>query len=644
MGRFSLTVAIDYTNGDPHIGHAYEKVTADAVARYRRLRGDAVAFVMGTDEHSLNVARAARAMGLDPQTYCDRMAAVFRGAWDALRISYTSFFQTSDPRHVRAVQDVVARIRDAGYVYRGVYRGWYCASCEAFYTAKDLVDGRCPLHRLPAQEIEEENYFFRLSAFREPLREHLRRHPEFIRPEARRHEIENVLAEGLEDISISRANVDWGVPLPWDASQVVYVWFDALVTYLSAIGYGWDPETFQRFWPADVHFVGKDITRFHCIIWPAMLMAAGLPLPRTVFGHGFLNLNGERLSKTTGNIIDPVAFARRYGLDATRYYLIAETPFGQDGNIAPETFVKRYNSDLANDLGNLLSRTTAMIERYAGGVVPEPAGTADGLDEVARSAVADAAAAMDDLRLHDAAAALWRLVHRANKYVDETAPWDLARDPAARPRLATVLYNLAECLRILAIALQIFLVEAPGEIWRQIGLDPEQLAAQRWEDTAWGGLRPGAAVRRGAPLFARLDAEQVIARAEGFRAPAAVAAAAPAADPQPAPETVPIDLFRRLDLRLAEVVAAERVPGADRLLRLRVRTGGDAERQIVAGIARHYAPEELIGRRVVLVANLEPALIRGVRSEGMLLAASTPEGELALVVPDRPLPPGAPVR
>ncbi|HVB10068.1 MAG TPA: methionine--tRNA ligase [Bacillota bacterium] len=632
MSVFSLTVAIDYSNGDPHIGHAYEKVAADALARYRRLQGDQVSYVMGTDEHSLNVARAAREQGLTPQAYCDKMAAVFRGTWDAMGISYSSFFQTSDPRHVRAVQDLVSRIHDAGHVFSGTYRGWYCPSCEAFYTEKDLVDGSCPIHKRPAVEIEEENYFFRLSAFRDRLLAHLREHPEFIRPDSRRHEIENVLAEGLEDVSISRGNIDWGVPLPWDPKQVVYVWFDALITYLSAIGYGWDQESFARFWPADVHFIGKDITRFHCIIWPAMLMAAGLPLPRTVFGHGFLSVNGEKLSKSTGNIIDPIAFQRRYGRDATRYYLLAETPFGQDGNIAAESFVKRYNSDLANDLGNLVSRTTALVDRHFQGRVPEP-GERDQLDQVAAESVSAAAEAMDDLRIHDATAALWRLVNRANKYVDETAPW---RADVTSARRSEVLYNLCEVIRILAIALQPFLVDAPKEIWTQLGGDPAELANSHWGDTRWGGLRAGQQIHRGAPLFQRLDADEVISKAEGFRVTTTQSE-------EPGAHTISIEEFRKVDLRLAEVLSAEKVKGADRLLKLRLRVG-TSEREIVSSIAQHYQPEELVGKQIVVVANLEPATIRGVRSEGMLLAASTSDGQLALVVPEKNLPSGIQVK
>jgi methionyl-tRNA synthetase len=356
---FYVTVAIDYPNGEPHVGHAYEKVAADALVRYARLRGRPAYYLMGNDEHSQNVVKAARDQGLDPETYCVRMAQLFRSAWDSLGIRYDQFMRTGDPRHATAVRTLVQRLYDRGHVYRGTYSGWYCVSCEAFITEKEVEGGLCPVHKRPVERVEEHNWFFRLSAFRDAVLRHVTEHPDFVQPDPRRNEVLNVLREGLEDISISRARTEWGVPLPWDSGQVVYVWFDALITYLSGAGFGWDEERFGRVWPADVHLIGKDITRFHCVIWPAMLLAAGLPLPRTVYGHGFLNVRGEKLSKTTGNIVDPVRFRARYGTDATRWYLLAETPFGQDGNFAPETFVKRYNSDLANDLGNLLSRGAA---------------------------------------------------------------------------------------------------------------------------------------------------------------------------------------------------------------------------------------------------------------------------------------------
>lgn len=633
---YYITVAIDYPNGEPHLGHAYEKVAADALARYHRLRGRHTYYLMGNDEHSQNVVRAARKAGQEPEEYCARMASVFQRAWDGLAIDYSAFMRTADPRHAAAVSQLVQRLYDRGYVYQGTYRGWYCPSCEAFKTAKELVDGRCPVHQRPVETVEETNYFFRLSTFTERILALITERPEFIQPEARRNEVLQVLREGLEDISISRAQTGWGIPLPWDPEQVVYVWFDALITYLSGAGFGWDAPGFERRWPADLHLIGKDIIRFHCIIWPAILLAVDLPLPRTIYAHGFLNLRGERLSKTTGNTLDPLAFLRAYGLDATRYYLIAETPFGQDGNFAPGSFIKRYNSDLANDFGNLLSRSVAMIERFAGGRVPQPSdGGDDGFQDAAAEAVRAMAEAMDGLRLHEAPVALLQLCSRANRYVDAEAPWKLAQHGEER-RLANVLYNLAETTRILALAFSPFLVEAPREVYRQLGLDPSELQNPRWESLRWGGLPAGTRVRRGAPLFQRLDSVANWpggGKVEGSQAEPT---------PEPSPERFPVDAFRRWQLRVATVIEAERIVGADRLLRLQVDLGAE-RRQIVAGIARHYSPEELIGRQVVVIANLEPATIRGVRSEGMLLAASQGD-QLRLVSPDGPIPAGSVVR
>lgn len=652
-GRFSLTVAIDYPNGEPHLGHAYEKVTADAVARYHRLMGRAVSYVMGNDEHSLNVARAAREAGEEPKAYADRMAVRFRSTWDLLGVDYTVFRQTSDPRHARAVQDLVQRIYDNGHIYPGVYSGWYCVSCEAFYTEKDVPDKRCPVHNRPVEWLEEKNYFFRLSAFTDALRRHYAAHPEFVRPASRRNEMENVLGEGLDDISVSRAGAAWGVPIPWDPEHIVYVWFDALITYISALGYPDRDGDFARFWPADVHFIGKDITRFHCLIWPAMLMAAGLELPRTVFGHGFINANGERLSKTTGNVIEPETFTSVYGLDATRYYLLAETPFGQDGNLAPAPFVKRINSDLANDLGNLLHRTLGMIERFADGTVPAPPPEAE-VPSVLRPAWDEAIAryhdAFGELRPDLAADALLTVVRRANKYIDEVAPWRLARDPHGAPALNRALFDLAECLRLLAVAYRPFLVQAAPAIGDQLGLAPGAVARAGAADLAFRPDRvPGVRVRPGAPLFPRLDADEVVATARGFgeaaeRAARAAAAAEAAAGEGTAatagsPE-VAVEDVHRLDLRVATILTAERVAGTDRLLRLRVDAGEASPRTIVSGIAEAYRPEALVGRQIILVANLKAAKIRGIVSNGMLLAAHDANG-LALLAPDRETAPGS---
>ncbi|MCL6596439.1 MAG: methionine--tRNA ligase [Firmicutes bacterium] len=651
-GRYSLTVAIDYPNGEPHLGHAYEKVAADAIARYHRLMGREVAYVAGTDEHSANVARAAREQGLSPQDYVDRMAQVFRSTWDGLGVGYTVFRQTSDPRHVAAVQHFVQRIHDAGYVYPGTYSGWYCLSCEAFYTEKDVPGRVCPVHGRPVEWLEEKNYFFRLSAFTDRLRRHYEEHPDFVLPETRRHEMESVLREGLEDLSISRAGGTWGVPLPWDPDHTVYVWFDALLTYISALGYP-DPDSdFGRFWPADLHLIGKDITRFHCLVWPAMLMAAGLPLPRHVFGHGFMSANGERLSKTTGNVIDPLPFARRYGLDATRYYLLAETPFGQDGNLAPAPFVKRVNSDLANDLGNLLHRTLAMIGRFAAGRVPDPPAEQEErsvLRPVWEEALERYHRAFEEIRPDLAADALLAVARRANKYIDEAAPWRLAREADGEVRLRRALHDLAETLRLLAVAYRPFLVEAPGTIGDQLGVGAAAVLEAGPDDLVFGRRLAGVTVRPGAPLFPRLDADEVVATAAGFGAAAEAAAARaraaadpPAPPPAADPPEVGIEEVRRLDLRVATVVAAERVAGTDRLLRLRVDAGEGRERTIVSGIAAAYEPAALVGRQIVLVANLRPATIRGIVSEGMLLAAHDGRG-LSLLTADRVTEPGAAV-
>ncbi|MDI3269830.1 MAG: methionine--tRNA ligase [Bacillota bacterium] len=503
---YYLTVAIDYTNGEPHLGHAYEKVAADVVARAQRLLGRQVFYTMGADEHSHNVMKAAQERGLAVQEYCNRMAALWKETWDELGLSYTHFMQTSDPRHERAVQTLVQRIYDRGYVYRGTYRGLYCRSCEAFYSERDLVDGLCPWHLRPVEVVEEENYFFKLSAFQKPLEELLARSPAFVEPEIRLHEVEKMLEGGLEDISLSRPQTGWGVPVPWDPSHTVYVWFDALITYLSATGYGWE-EGWETLWPADVHFIGKDILRFHCIIWPAMLMAADLPLPRKVFAHGFWYANGQRFSKSLGNVVDPKVLARRYGLDAMRHYLVTEIEFGADGNFTDESILKRTNSDLANDLGNLLNRTTTMLERFFQGRVPHATVHEDHpLRRLAETVREEYRGHMESFRLRQAVEAVFALVKRANKYIDETQPWAKKEDPAEQ---AIILYALAESLRIAAILLSPVLLQGAPGIFAQLGLDPALLQKARLEDARWGGLLPGTAIRKGAPLYPRLDPTQV---------------------------------------------------------------------------------------------------------------------------------------
>lgn len=632
MGRdkFYITVAIDYANAEPHIGHAYEKVAADFLARYNRLRGKDVFYLMGNDEHSINVRRSAAQENMAPKEYCDRMARVFKDSWDLLGIEYDQFVQTSSPEHIEAVQAFISLLQDKGHMYQGKYRGWYCVSCEAFYTEADLMEGKCPVHGRQADYLEEENYFFRLSSFAEPLLRHIEENPGFIRPEPRRNEMLNILKEGLQDVSMSRSKTDWGIAIPWDDTHVVYVWFDALLSYISGIGYGRNPQVFQKYWPADVHMIGKDITRFHTLIWPAMLMAADLPLPETVLVHGFLMLEGERMSKTTGNVIDPREFLETHSRDTLRYYLLRSAPFGYDGDFTMAGFARQVNNDLANDLGNLLSRTTAMIQRFTEGRIPPYHEEAD--DGVLRSQAERTRESLAELaeeyRIDEAVRSIWDLVHAANKYIEERAPWSLARDPEKRIELESVLYSLAESLRISAILLRPILLDAPGEIWSQLGISGVEKST--WEDAAWGGLTPGTKIQRGDPLFPRLELPEEKPEAPRDEEPETEEDCA---------EMIDIKEFGRLDIRVGKVIEAEGVEGADRLLRLIVDTGAE-KRQVVTGIRDHYRPEELIGQLVVVICNLKPAKIFGIQSQGMVLTAEDGE-RLGVLSVDGQVSPGS---
>ncbi len=675
---YYLTTPIYYPNADLHVGHAYTTVACDALARYHRLRGYDTWFLTGTDEHGQNIQRRAEAAGKTPQQWVDEIVAGIKDLWLILDITHDDFIRTTEPRHKRVVQSIFQSLYDQGDVYLGVYEGLYCARCEAYYTQSQLEEGNlCPVHRVPVEPLEEEAYFFRLSRYADRLLEHIRRHPEFIQPESRRNEMIRFIEQGLEDLCVSRTSFDWGIPVPFNPRHVVYVWVDALSNYITALGYRSDDPAerarFERFWPADLHMVGKEIVRFHTVVWPIILMALGLELPRQVFGHGWLNLGGEKISKSQGNVIDPRVLVRKYGLDAVRYFLLREVPFGADGNYSEPALVARTNADLANDLGNLLHRTVSMIRRFAGGRVPAPGyplplpedaaeapGAAepdaapavrapaqwDALAEAlairrrVRATVDEVEEALGRLQFPEALAALWRLVGWANKYIDGRAPWDL-RKAGRTAELGTVLYNVAETLRALALLLRPFLPVAPRRIWDQLGLDGDP-AAQPWDAArGWGGggLAPGTAVGTPEPIFPRIDEAEVLAPAG---AAAQVAAAAGGSGrPDEAETGVTLADFRRLDLRVAQVRHAERVPGTSRLLRLEVDLGGET-RQLVAGVAERYRPEELVGRNVVIVANLEPAVIRGVESQGMLLAAEDAAG-VSLLGPDRPLPPGSKV-
>jgi methionyl-tRNA synthetase len=486
MSKFYITTAIDYVNSRPHLGTAYEKITADIIARYKRLAGVPTHFLMGNDEHSLNVFRRAKEQGLDPKAYCDQMEREFREVWQRLDVSFDDFIRTTDARHHVGVTELVRRIHAAGDIYEGHYEGWYCNSCEAFKQEKDLVEGLCPVHRTTPEWITEKNYFFRLSRYQQPLLDHYARHPEALEPEVRRNEILNVIQGGLEDISISRAGQAWGIPLPFDEQSVVYVWFDALINYISALGFGGDDDAaFRRWWPASLHVIGKDITRFHCVIWPAMLMSAGIELPERVFGHGFVTFKGEKMSKSLGTIVDPLDAASKYGPDPLRLYLVREFAYGQDGDFSWERFEERYNADLANNLGNLVSRIATMADKYCGGRLPVPAGPPGRLAETAAAALASYRTAMDAFALQDGAAAAYALVDGANVFIAETEPWKLAKDEANATRVAQILYEVAEALRIAAILLLPAMPSSAAEILRRVGA-PKPGAGHQLDDAAWG--------------------------------------------------------------------------------------------------------------------------------------------------------------
>jgi methionyl-tRNA synthetase len=485
MDGYYITTAIDYVNSRPHLGTAYEKVTADVIARHRRLTGVPTRFLMGNDEHSLNVARRARELDLDPLAYCDRMEGEFREVWERLDISFDDFIRTTEPRHEVAVRALLARIHAAGDIYEGVYEGFYCVSCEAFKQEKDLADGLCPVHRTKPDWIREKNFFFRLSRYQQPLLDHFASHPDFLRPDIRRNEIVNVIEGGLDDISISRAGQAWGIGLPFDPDSVVYVWFDALINYISAVGFGRDDELFDKWWPADLHVIGKDITRFHCVVWPAMLMSARLPLPRQVFGHGFVHFKGEKMSKSLGTIVEPLEATARFGPDPLRLFLVREIAYGQDGDFSWERFEERYNFDLANNLGNLVSRVATMADKYRGGELAQPAAAPGPLAAIAGEATAAYEGAMERLALHEAANAAFRLVDATNEFITSTEPWVLARDPANADRVSQILYEVAEAVRIGAIMLLPVMPGSAAEILRRVGA-PKSAADHRFaEDARW---------------------------------------------------------------------------------------------------------------------------------------------------------------
>jgi methionyl-tRNA synthetase len=656
--KFYITTPIYYVNARPHIGHAYTTIVCDAIARRQRMLGTDTFFLTGTDEHGQKVERSAAEAGITPQQLTDRIAGEFRGLWDRMNISYDDFIRTTEERHKLSVQEMFRRIRDRGYIYKGSYSGQYCVFDELYVDAAG-PGAPCPECGRPTETVSEENYFFKLSAFEEKLLKLYTEQPCFIRPETRRNEVMAFVRGGLRDLSISRTTIQWGIPVPDDPRHVIYVWLDALSNYCTAIGFGSpdknDQQKFVRYWPADVHMIGKEIVRFHCVYWPAFLMAAGLPLPRSIIAHGWLLFEESKMSKSRGNIVRAETVIEVLGNDALRYFLLREVVFGQDGSFSFDALVQRYNSDLANDLGNLASRTLTMIARYfRGGEVPYPSfggsrtAADDAIARTAEETIANFASLWDDYQFSRALEAVWALVGAVNKYIVENEPWVVAEkeDEGSRSRLATILYTTAEALRIATALAHPAIPESTARIWEQLGLG--RISEFRLTDLKWGQLQHGTKLGKVEPVFPRADKsaiermqqmeqQRTTAQAEPATPaqtpaqagqPAAQTATVPApAAPAPAASTdgrISIDDFAKVEMRVGQVKFAEKVKGADKLLRLEVDIGTEV-RQVVAGIAEAYAPESLVGRKVVLVVNLQPRKLRGLESNGMIVAASVGE-------------------